>query len=159
MWSTRTKAKDCPNGNFLILNLVPYDFRKLRNNKNETCAMREISSPQTSMRAIWVPKHLVANVVGPNKCWVPRNACWACRLTSTFSLGPLCQARVWDLIHASLHKINIQGLWEHRTKHLASTLSSISRDHRSFLFKNAFEPFKCFLWLSCCEGCRSTDIV
>jgi hypothetical protein len=73
-------GKDCPNGNIPKSNLVHYDFRNLRNDKSGTCAMREISSPQTSMRAIWVPKHLVANLVGPNKCWVPRNACWACRL-------------------------------------------------------------------------------
>jgi hypothetical protein len=32
------------------------------------------------MRAIWVPKHLVTNPIRPNKSWVPRNACWACRL-------------------------------------------------------------------------------
>jgi hypothetical protein len=68
-------GKDCPNGNIFRSNLVHYDFNKLKNDKNVTCAMREISSPQTSMRAIRVPKHLVANLVGPNKCWVPRNAC------------------------------------------------------------------------------------
>jgi hypothetical protein len=62
-------GKDCPNGNIPKSNLVHYDFNKLRNDKNVTCAMREISSPQTSMRAIWVPKHLVTNLVGPNKCW------------------------------------------------------------------------------------------
>jgi hypothetical protein len=67
-------GKDWPNGNIPQSNLV-YDFHKLRNDKNGTCAMREISSLQCSMRAIWVPKHLVANPIGPNKCWVPRNAC------------------------------------------------------------------------------------
>jgi hypothetical protein len=40
----------------------------------------QISSPRYSMRAIWVPKHLVTNPIGPNKCWVPRNAYWACKL-------------------------------------------------------------------------------
>jgi hypothetical protein len=48
-------GKDCPNGNVPKSNLVHYDFRKLRNDKNGTCAMREISSPQTSIIAIWVP--------------------------------------------------------------------------------------------------------
>jgi hypothetical protein len=72
--------KDCPNGNIPKSNLVNYDFHKLRNDKNETCAIREISSPRYSMRAIWVPKHLVTNPIGPNKCWVPRNSYWACRL-------------------------------------------------------------------------------
>jgi hypothetical protein len=45
------KGKYCPNGNIHKSNLVHYDFHKLRNNKNGTCAMREISSPQCSMRA------------------------------------------------------------------------------------------------------------
>jgi hypothetical protein len=68
-------GKDFSNGNIPKSNLVHYNFNKLRNDKNGTCAMREISSPQTSMRAIWVPKYLVTNLEGPNKCWVPRNAC------------------------------------------------------------------------------------
>jgi hypothetical protein len=68
-------GKDCSNGNVLQSSLVHYDFHKLRNDKNGTCAMREISSPHCSMRVIWVPKHLVTNPIGPNKCWVPRNAC------------------------------------------------------------------------------------
>jgi hypothetical protein len=71
-------GKDCPNGNIPKSNLVNYDFHKLRNDKNGTYAIREISSPRYSMRAIWVPKHLVTNPIGPNKCWVPRNAYWAC---------------------------------------------------------------------------------
>jgi hypothetical protein len=45
-------GKDCPNGNIPKSNLVYYDFRKLRNDKNGTCAMREISSPQSIMRVI-----------------------------------------------------------------------------------------------------------
>jgi hypothetical protein len=68
-------SKDCPNGNILKSNLVHYDFHELRNDKNGTCALREISSPHCSMRPIWVPKHLVTNPIGPNKCWVLRNAC------------------------------------------------------------------------------------
>jgi hypothetical protein len=67
-------GKDCPNGNNSKSNLVHYDSHKLKNDKNGTCAMREISSPHCSMRAIWVPKHLVTNPIGPNNCWVPRNA-------------------------------------------------------------------------------------
>jgi hypothetical protein len=68
-------GKNCPNGNIPKSNLVHYDFHKLGNDKNGTCAMREISSPHCSMRAIWVPKHLVTNPIGPNMYWVPRNAC------------------------------------------------------------------------------------
>jgi hypothetical protein len=67
-------GKHCPNGNIPQSSLVNYDFHKLRNDKNGTCAIREINSPCYSMRAIWVPKHLVTNPIGPNKCWVPRNA-------------------------------------------------------------------------------------
>jgi hypothetical protein len=67
-------GKDCPNGNVPKSELVHYDFHKLRNDTNGTCAMREISSPKCSMRAIWVRKHLVTNPIGPNKSWVPRNA-------------------------------------------------------------------------------------
>ena len=40
-----------------------------------TCAIRVTGSPQTRIRAIWVPKHLVTNLKGPNKVWVPKNAC------------------------------------------------------------------------------------
>jgi hypothetical protein len=68
-------GKDCPNGNIPKSNLVHYGFHKLRNDTNGTCAMKEISSLHCSMRAIWVHKHLVTNPIGPNKCWVPRNAC------------------------------------------------------------------------------------
>jgi hypothetical protein len=67
-------GKECPNGNDLTSNLVHYDFNELRNDKMSTCAMRVISSPQTSLRAIWVPKHLMTNHKGPNKIWVPKNA-------------------------------------------------------------------------------------
>jgi hypothetical protein len=73
-------GKDCPNVNIPKSNLVHYDFNKLKNDKNGTCAVREISSPHYSMRAIWVPKHLVTYPIEPNKCWVPKNACWACRM-------------------------------------------------------------------------------
>jgi hypothetical protein len=62
------ESKDCPNGKIPKSNLV----HKLMNDKNGTCAIREIISPQCSIRDIGVPKHLVANPIGPNKCWVPR---------------------------------------------------------------------------------------
>lgn len=68
-------GKDCPNGNDLKSNLVHYDFNKLKNDKMSTCVTRVTSSPQTSIRATWVPKHLVTNLKGPNKIWVPKNAC------------------------------------------------------------------------------------
>ena len=68
-------GKDCPNGNELNSNLVHYDFTKLRKDQADTCAIRVINSPRTSIRAIWVPKHLVANLSGSNKVWVPKGTC------------------------------------------------------------------------------------
>ena len=59
--------KDCPKGNLPNSNLVRYDFAKLRQDQVGTCAIRVIDSPRTSIRAIWVPKHLVSNLYGPNK--------------------------------------------------------------------------------------------
>jgi hypothetical protein len=72
-------GNDCPNGNTPQSNFVHYDFHKVRNDKVGICTMRLICSPQVSTRAIWVPKHIVTNLVGPNKRWVPKSACWACR--------------------------------------------------------------------------------
>ncbi|KAF8754026.1 hypothetical protein HU200_011522 [Digitaria exilis] len=67
-------SKDCPNGNTLKSDLIQYDFNRLGRDKDGTCATREIS-PQTSIRTIWIPKHLVTNLYGPNKVWVPKNSC------------------------------------------------------------------------------------
>ncbi|KAF8723760.1 hypothetical protein HU200_021733 [Digitaria exilis] len=67
-------SKDCPNGNTLKSDLIQYDFNILGRDKDGTCATREIS-PQTSIRTIWIPKHLVTNLYGPNKVWVPKNSC------------------------------------------------------------------------------------
>ena len=67
-------GKDCPNGNTHQSNLVHYNYHKLGKDKDATYAIRVISSPQTSIRAIWVPKHLVINLKGPNKVWVPKSA-------------------------------------------------------------------------------------
>ena len=68
-------GKDCPKGNPQISNLVHYNFTKLRNDQAGTCAIRVIKSPRTSIRAIWVPKHLLTNLDGPNKVWVPKGTC------------------------------------------------------------------------------------
>ncbi|RCV16845.1 hypothetical protein SETIT_3G171100v2 [Setaria italica] len=66
-WQKGQMGKDCPNGNVLNSNLVHYDFSNLRNDKVGTYAIKVIDSPQTSVRAIWVPKNLVTNLRGPNK--------------------------------------------------------------------------------------------
>ena len=39
-----------------------------------TYATKVIQSPNASIRAIWVPKSIVTNVVGSNKSWTPKNA-------------------------------------------------------------------------------------
>jgi hypothetical protein len=45
-------GKDCPNSNIPKSNLVHYDFHKLRNDKNGTCALREISSPHCTKKCL-----------------------------------------------------------------------------------------------------------
>ena len=67
-------SKECPNGNSLKSNLVHYNFSNLKKDKIGTCAVKVIKSPHTRIRAIWVPKHLVTNLKGPNKVWVPKIA-------------------------------------------------------------------------------------
>ena len=68
-------GKDCPKGKSSNSNLIHYDFTKLRKVKADTCAIRVIDFPQTSIRAIWVSKHLVSNLYGLNKVWVPKGTC------------------------------------------------------------------------------------
>ena len=55
-------GKDCPKDNPQISNLVHYDFTKLRKDQAGTCAIIVIISPRISIRAIWVPKHLLTNL-------------------------------------------------------------------------------------------------
>ena len=68
-------GKDCPKGKSPNSNLVHYDFTRLRKDKAGTGAIRVIDSPRTGIRSIWAPKHLVANLSGPNKVWVPKGTC------------------------------------------------------------------------------------
>ena len=67
-------SKDCPNGNLLNSKLVQYDFAELGKDKISTYATKVIKSPNVSIRAIWVPKSIVANIVGPNNIWAPKKA-------------------------------------------------------------------------------------
>ena len=62
-------SKDCPNGKVLKSKLIQYDFTRLGRDKMSTV----IQSPNASIRAIWVPKSIVTNVVGSNKSWTPKN--------------------------------------------------------------------------------------
>ena len=66
-------SKDCPNGKVLNSKLVQYDFARLGRDKMSTYATKVIQSPNASIRAIWVPKSIVINVVGSNKSWTPKN--------------------------------------------------------------------------------------
>ena len=74
-------SKDCPNGKVLNSKLVQYDLAKLGRDKMSTYATKVIQSPNASIRAIWVPKSIVTNVVGSNKSWTPKNAWKAFRYT------------------------------------------------------------------------------
>jgi len=67
-------SKDCRNGNLLNTKLVQYDIVKLGKDKMNTHATKVIKSPNVSIRAIWVPKSIVANVAGPNNIWAPKKA-------------------------------------------------------------------------------------
>jgi hypothetical protein len=42
--------------------------------KNDTNTIKMISSPCNSSHAIWVAKHLLTNIEGPNKAWVSKMA-------------------------------------------------------------------------------------
>ena len=65
-------SKDCPNGKLPNSKLVQYDLTKLGKDKMSTYTTKVIKSPNVSIRAIWVPKPIVANVVGPNNIWAPK---------------------------------------------------------------------------------------
>ena len=67
-------SKDCPNGIFPNSKTVQYDFAKLGKDKMSTYATKVIKSPNASIRAIWVPKPIVANVAGLNEYWAPKKA-------------------------------------------------------------------------------------
>ena len=64
---------DCPNGEILKPNTFVYD-NMLRRTTNGVSTSKVMCSPQTSTKAIWVPKYLLTNSKGPNKSWVPKCA-------------------------------------------------------------------------------------
>ena len=65
-------SKDCPNSKVINSKLIQYDFARLGRDRMSTYATKVIQSPNVSIRAIWVPKPIVANVVGPNNIWAPK---------------------------------------------------------------------------------------
>jgi hypothetical protein len=68
------ESNECPNGNIPKSKLVNYAFSRLRDDNNDIYATIVISSPQTSIRTIWIPKSIVTNLKGPNMVWVPKRA-------------------------------------------------------------------------------------
>jgi len=66
-------SKDCPKTQTFIHKVVN-DNKSHMEPKNDTSTIKMISSPYNSPRAIWVPKHLLTNLEGPNKAWVPKQA-------------------------------------------------------------------------------------
>jgi hypothetical protein len=65
-------SKDCPKTQTFIHKLVNNISHE--EPKNDTSAIKMISSPCDSPHAIWVPKYLLTNHEGPNKVWVPKLA-------------------------------------------------------------------------------------
>jgi hypothetical protein len=49
-------------------------FATLGKDKMSTYATKVIKSPNVSIRAIWVLKTIVANVVGPKNIWAPKKS-------------------------------------------------------------------------------------
>jgi hypothetical protein len=66
-------SKDCPKTQTFIHKVVNNNISDMES-KNDTSTIKMISSPCNSPRAIWVPKHLLTNLEGPNKVWVPKQA-------------------------------------------------------------------------------------
>jgi hypothetical protein len=66
-------SKDCPNTQSFIHKDVKVNISHL-GPKNDTSTIKIISSPYDDPCGIWVPKHLLTNLKGPNKGWVPKLA-------------------------------------------------------------------------------------
>jgi len=61
-------GKDCPKGENPKPKLVHSNVVKYSWNSNDSCAATVVVSPRTGTKAIWVPKSLFSNIVGPNTC-------------------------------------------------------------------------------------------
>jgi hypothetical protein len=62
-------SKDCPKTQTFIHKVVNDNILHV-GPKNDTSTIKVISAPYGSHHAIWVPKHLLTNLEGPNKAWV-----------------------------------------------------------------------------------------
>jgi hypothetical protein len=66
-------SKDCPKTQTFIHKIVKVNLSHVEP-KNDTSITKMISSSCNSTRAIWVPKHLLTKLEGPNKAWVQKLA-------------------------------------------------------------------------------------
>jgi hypothetical protein len=66
-------SKDCPKTQTFICKVINENISHM-GLKNDTSTIKVISLPCNSPRAIWVSKHLLTNLEGPNKAWVPKLA-------------------------------------------------------------------------------------
>jgi hypothetical protein len=66
-------SKDCPKTQSFIHKVVKANISHL-GPKNDIGTIKVINSPYDSHRGIWVLKHLLTNLEGPNKVWVPKLA-------------------------------------------------------------------------------------
>ena len=65
-------SKDCPNGNTHEPKVVISVLHVNEKAKMVNGARKVICSPHVSTKNIWVPISTLTNLVGPNKCWVPK---------------------------------------------------------------------------------------
>jgi hypothetical protein len=66
-------SKDYPKTQSFIHKVVKANISHL-GPKIDTSTIKVINSPYDSPCGIWVPKHLLTNLEGPNKAWVPKLA-------------------------------------------------------------------------------------
>jgi hypothetical protein len=59
-------SKNCPKTQSFIYKVVKDNISQLEP-KNDTSTIKVINSPYDNPRGIWVPKHLLTNLEGPNK--------------------------------------------------------------------------------------------
>jgi hypothetical protein len=62
-------CKDCPKTQTFIHKIIKVNLSHMEP-KNDTSITKMISSSYNSPRAIWVPKHLMTKLKGPNKAWI-----------------------------------------------------------------------------------------
>jgi hypothetical protein len=65
-------SQDCPNSNKSKSKLVGSKISMHGKTKYANGTSKVISSPYSSVKTIWVPKSLLANLEGPNETYVPK---------------------------------------------------------------------------------------